>query len=562
MPELMTWSNPATGEEELVAYWIREVSIIYTNGVGQRVVHRRLSGGEWGPLANISEPRPDDPVDQMFPDIIEYKDHLYAIWVLGTNTTEYIEGNISRISTYGNIMLRIFNGYSWSQVWELTLMGNGFDNASYPTMSHFGDVLFAAWKATLRTSNDTLSWEEVVRPFDLVPVQANISFGGDGGATWGWRTITDGLVNATFDPEELTTALGTLPTYESDDWHNRFVRVPIEVSVDGRARVTIRNLTVLYDYTVKVDMTGDLRWAVNERRSNTPQEFMLSFPINLSSGSAGRMRLHDLDVEYHLDFPPVLVEPLPPLEVDEDSGGAFLTDMEEWFTDDWDDGRLAFDIIGRRGTNESFQAIDVYLDGSGLYLNPPPANWYGEMDVVVQAMDSMRYTNKTNYVTIRVLPVNDPPDLVPVPPRTLELDEEHRELLNASDVDDPRDSLRFSTDSDAVTVDPETGELRVTMRSDLPNPLVFNVTVTDPHGASDTEEVTYDYRPVRLTVTYWDWIPYALVLLLLLGLLLVVAERWRRHRRLTAEEVVWDEEAAYEERGQARSTGKWRRRSP
>jgi hypothetical protein len=137
----------------------------------------------------------------------------------------------------------------------------------------------------------------------------------------------------------------------------------------------------------------------------------------------------------------------------------------------------------------------------------------------------------------------------------LEIDVEHAEQLFGDDIDDPPESLRYSTDSDLVEVDAVTGVVTFTPRAYMDRPLVFNVTVTDPHGASATREVTFDFRVVRMEVNTSDWFPYALILLVLLILALVVGERVRRRRRMTEEELIWDEEAAHVERAGRRWGG-------
>jgi len=192
--------------------------------------------------------------------------------------------------------------------------------------------------------------------------------------------------------------------------------------------------------------------------------------------------------------------------------------------------------------------MDVHMEGRHLYVGPPPADWNGNLSARVRAFDTTGlYHNDSNEFIIRVTPVNDPPDLEPVPRRTLDVADQHVEQLVATDIDDPQGSLRYSADTDLVEVDPVTGELTVTIQWNYPRPLVFNVTVTDPHGASDTEEVTYDFQRTQVQVEERDFLWIALIVLAIMVMALVAADRLRRKRRLTMEETIWEEEAAHEE---------------
>ena len=159
------------------------------------------------------------------------------------------------------------------------------------------------------------------------------------------------------------------------------------------------------------------------------------------------------------------------------------------------------------------------------------------------------------------MPVNDAPVLAFIPDRELEVDVEHNEYLAASDPDaEDRGKLRFSDDSDIIDVDPKTGRLKVTFRSYDPDVVYFNVTVTDPQGAYDTQEVRFNYTMTRVRIEEEDDFPWALIVLLLMLLVMVVVERLRKPYRMSDEEAIWDEEAAYEEREEVRTTGKWWRR--
>jgi hypothetical protein len=107
-----------------------------------------------------------------------------------------------------------------------------------------------------------------------------------------------------------------------------------------------------------------------------------------------------------------------------------------------------------------------------------------------------------------VLPVNDAPVLYFINDRELQVDVEHIEYLHASDPNvEDRDRLVHSEDSDLIEVDPKTGRMRVTFRSYDPRIIFFNVTVTDPQGANDTQEIRYNYTMPRVRIQEEDDVP-------------------------------------------------------
>jgi hypothetical protein len=280
--------------------------------------------------------------------------------------------------------------------------------------------------------------------------------------------------------------------------------------------------------------------------------------LKVSTGQSGRITLEEPNVVYHMDYPPLLLADVPAQQVYEDEARDYLVNLHDYFTDDWDNESLRFVITEE--TEPHF--VDAYLIDSWLSVKLPEKDWNGEVTVRVRAHDRHPfYHNDSNEFVIRVLPVNDAPVLHFIHDRELEVDVEHIEYLQASDPDkEDKDQLRFSDDSDQIVVDPETGRMDVTFRTYDPRVIFFNVTVTDPQGASDTQEVRYNYTLTRVHIQQEDDFPYGLIILLLLILALVVAERMRRPYRMSDDEAIWDEEAAYEEQEEARSTGQWWRR--
>ena len=555
LPRLYVWANPVTGEDELFAVWMRGRTII-SGGDGYHIVYRRYTASDWTPMEQLSFAE-EDPVDQMFPSLVALNDTLYAIWTIGTNTTSRPENGTTLIATYGDIIIRSFDGSTWSPVLELTPLNDGYDNASHPSIYVYLGMVFAAWESPLPTPHGDVSWEIVARHLEVAPVTIRLEFGEGSTVAWGWQRLSNTRQRVYFDPGKLTENLNKMP-YSMDKYLNKYTELPFKVSDQSAASLKLTNLTIKYEYRVTVDFADEAEAVVGGQRDNTNVDKPVRIPFKVSTGQAGRVTLEEPQVVYHLDYPPELLEDVPDQQVFEDEGRDYLVNLADYFTDDWDNDSLRFSILEE--TDPAL--VDAYLIDSWLCVKLPEKDWNGEVLVRVRAFDRHPfYHNDSNEFIIKVLPVNDAPVLFFIMDRELEVDVEHTEYIQASDPDvEDRDKLTFSVDTDVVSINPKTGKMQVTLRTYDPKVLYFNITVTDPQGASDSQEVRYNYTMTRMRIQEKDDFPYALIILLLLVLALVVAERLRRPYRMSEDEAIWDEEAAYEEMEEVRSTGKWWRR--
>jgi hypothetical protein len=555
LPRFYVWDNPVTGEEELYAIWMRGQTIL-SNGDGYHIVYRRYTASYWTAIEQLSFPSSGDPVDQMFPALVSFNQTLYAIWTIGTNTTSRPEGGSNLIATYGDIIIRSFDGATWSPILELTPLGNGYDNASHPSIFIYGGNVYAAWETPLPTAHDTLSWEIVMRHLEISPVTVKLEFGEGEPVVWGWERLSNTKSRVYFDPEGLTRCLNSSP-FTVDGYGNRYTEMPITLENEAAAKVRLSNLTIRYDYEVTVDFAEEAETTVARLRDNTHVDKDVRIVFKVSTGQAGRISLEDPKVVYKLDYPPMLLSPVPDQQVYEDEARDYLVNLAEYFIDDWDTDNLRCTIVEESDPTK----VDAYLIDSWLSVKLPEKDWTGEIEVKVRAFDRHPfYHNDSNEFIIKVLPINDAPILGFIPDKELEVDVEHYYVINATDPD-PEDKglLEFASDSDIVEVD-KNGHLKVTFRTLDPRVIFFNVTVTDPQGASDTQEVRFNYTVAQVRIQDQDEFPWALLLLLILVLGLVVAERMRRPYRMTDEEAMWNEEAAYEEQEEARLTGQWWRR--
>jgi hypothetical protein len=547
LPRLHVYENPVTHEEELFAIWMRGETIL--NGEdGFGIVYRRFTGGEWTPMETLSSRPGGEPVDQMFPMLITYNGTLYAIWTMGLNTTTQHEGGTNLIATYGDIIIRSFDGEAWSPVLELTPMGNGYDNASHPSIFEFDGKVYAAWETPLPTGHGTVSWEIVMRHLELSPVEVRMTMGSTSPVVWGWEKLPNTKRRAYLDAEALTDTIASSPVAHTDAYGNGYVEVPLKLETATPSRLLLSNLTIEYDYGVSVDFTSTAKARTEAARDNTRVDKPVRIPFRVSTGQSGRVTLEDPFVEYYLDYPPWLVRDVPEVRLLEDEGRDYIVNLEDFFADDWDDGALSFTVVSE---HDPAGAVEAYVETGYLAVRLPTPNWYGEVTVVIRSFDTTGfYYNDSNEIRITVLPVNDAPILGYIPDQTdLELDEERSEFVWAYDPDG--DELRFETDTPLVRVEGtsrNTSRIVVAFALGMAHPLTFNVTVYDTSNASDEQSVVYNYTFERKVVKTNHDFPWVLVLLLLLVLALVAAERMRRPYRRSTEEQIWEEEAEEEER--------------
>ena len=98
-------------------------------------------------------------------------------------------------------------------------------------------------------------------------------------------------------------------------------------------------------------------------------------------------------------------------------------------------------------------------------------------------------TMNATWVHFVIKPVNDSPRWVPTVLPKAEKDVFYSFNLTAEDVDNPLEELTYSSDTDMFVIS-SSGEIAFVPRNEHIGLQVFNVTVWDPSGASDTMELT------------------------------------------------------------------------
>ncbi len=444
---------------------------------------RGFDGTSWGQLTELTDP--SNPQDNMGQEMVEYDGRLYVVWVSGTNTSEESSNTISVYNTFGHVVIRAYDGYGWSDLMELTPIGKT-DNANAPTLAAFGGRLYAAWAYPTQASNGGKeTWDIIARNIDFHPVEMSVTLGGSGLADWGPSEVRSTSDRVPLDAAALASAMESVPRQE-DRYGNEYCDVPIRLLSANPSLVTVGNLSIVYSLTVRFEnlttvLNGLLRAKAGAGRDASENT---TLPLSLEAASTGRLRMHELNLTYIIDLPPVLVLDIPDLHFKEDTVAVHLIDLDRHFWDDWDAGNLDYVVT----LEQDAARIHAIVDGHYLTFSLPTKYWHGTESFRVRAYDRARLWADSNIFNITVDHVNHPPVLDPMPARTVDVGTRVYFLVHATDPDN--DTLSFYSNNTLVPALPLAGRLGtayVAFTPDRMGTLLLNITVDDGNGGNDTK---------------------------------------------------------------------------
>lgn len=225
------------------------------------------------------------------------------------------------------------------------------------------------------------------------------------------------------------------------------------------------------------------------------------------------------------DFPPEIVQELPDVTMYEDTV-YYPFNITEYFFDR--DGDAVFYSTGQKHISVEF------LWNGTVKLEPDP-DWFGNERITFRATSGTLGALVEDSIIVTVMPVNDPPVILPITNQTGEVDIAWLLDLSAyiTDIDNSMGDLIITTDSSSVIVN----GLNLTFRFASPTDMdIVTVTVSD----GDAEV----YRQIYVTVTApevgtadfpvppWAWPIIIVVFLVVAGILLAY-----RRRRPVVEQV-------------------------
>jgi hypothetical protein len=280
----------------------------------------------------------------------------------------------------------------------------------------------------------------------------------------------------TSDELDITTTLTSLlanpPSHivknmVKDDYGNEFYSIPLNFTSTTSGYLGLE-VGVLYDYkaTINKKPGGNLTTELNEQIKNldpssSPYVINLTIPVKISTETAGKLKIQDIDILYNM--PPEPIKPILTIKIQEDTIEDKLLNLKNYFDDpDLPLDKLTFTI----DSNSEEDNIDVHTDyDQWLQVGPKNKHWYGRAEVVIRATDKYGEYALSNEFIIKSEPVEDNPDI-----------NEDRDLPDITIYEGGTDD---SIDLDEMDYfyDPEG------------DPLYF-VAETDPKGEYDGEEIS------------------------------------------------------------------------
>lgn len=205
---------------------------------------------------------------------------------------------------------------------------------------------------------------------------------------------------------------------EVDDYGNEFTYVPFKVGGDSAGKIVMNNMSIKYDYTPKVFYNPNNVNFINELNSVVPsqEDGWSLIQLNMTAKSAGNVTIKNLELSgvkpnYRPEVSMINVPPVPEGIVDDE-----WLDLTGFFYDvDQDASTLEYWVE----SNSEEDHVEFFINkpmtrGDPVYLGIDTTideNWFGEVHVVVSALDEMGKSISTDPIAVTIESVNDYPYL-------------------------------------------------------------------------------------------------------------------------------------------------------
>ncbi|MGQ9582626.1 MAG: FG-GAP-like repeat-containing protein [Thermoplasmatota archaeon] len=365
----------------------------------------------------------------------------------------------------GMVMVLLTGRNQTIPIWGEAAGGNfGYSLAPAGDVDGDGSLDFVVGSPTASNGGIEARGQATVFMTKLVaPLNPRINVGGLGADDWGHKGFFIGDEKTPDLSAKLNGVLSNPMPFETDEYGNELVEIPVVVSCDGPGILTLHNISIVYAWTAAVgpnpasgNLTGALNALLSHKRAEPPVKLV---PLVLNSTTPGRVLIGGLRVA--LDEPPEAV-PGRVTEMPEDTRNERLIDLYTVFMDDYDPDRLVFNI--EEAANGSIVAVEVFMDrwlSADALSGPLNDNWTGEVVVRVSAADGRGLVAETD-VRIVVTPVNDPPVISGEPPASATAGLRYLYLPNTTDSDSPEVTFRVEGAPQGMSVNGTTGEVRWT----------------------------------------------------------------------------------------------------
>jgi hypothetical protein len=322
----------------------------------------------------------------------------------------------------------------------------------------------------------------------------DITVGGKG--IWTKTAFFDGTETTLPFPMVLQGYLASKSPTAKDGFGNVYTDVPVHLNAKGGGRMILEKLNVTYEYKSSItNFTGPLKEYVAAHRSEQDANGNITVPIKITSATPGRVKL--LNLKIIQDEAPALKAPVPDLRIAEDTKNNALLDLSFYFKDDYD-SLEALRFCATAVTNSSIVNVSIenghFLSVDSL-TSPLSENWTGEVKAVIECLDTVNLSRKSNEFTIQVYNVNDPPIIVSGPPPPGYTGEQYAFQVIAVDGDGDSISYILTKGPPGMTMNSTTG--LINWISPVKGAFEMAVRVSDGQiNSSRNYIITVENRPI------------------------------------------------------------------
>ena len=262
---------------------------------------------------------------------------------------------------------------------------------------------------------------------------------------------------------------------------------------------------------------------------NYPVDYLgQNIPVRLAVTDGLESGFQNVTITITEDYPPELLTPLPDVVFLEDMPLVNAFDLDNYFLDI--DGDVLYYTSGQK-----FVTITINEDRTVDFTSPK--DWYGMEYVYFRATDPTGALQQ-DLILVSVLPINDPPRLLPIPPQYG--NESERWVLDLEpyidDVDNNITDLIITVDDINVIVSGKT--LVFLGTKDMPDEV--ELTVSDGQFESSRMiEVHVTLGEIPTPVTLWElfFIILPIIAIIILTLVILAMVIYRKKNRFMVEEV-------------------------
>jgi hypothetical protein len=317
----------------------------------------------------------------------------------------------------------------------------------------------------------------------------------------------------------LTTSWSNYPI-KRDKYNNEFIVIPLYFTSTDDGLIRVSKFTIEYTLTATIYKKdqSNLVEELNEHIVFTEEE-LVTIHFIVSSASPGIITFSNLNLIYNI--PPERKMDIPTINAYEDTENLNLLVLSNFFTDtDEPTTGLNYSVV----KNSQSDHVEVFTNYSNiLKFRPITPNWYGETDIVVQAVDSGLKKTYSNPFKIIINPVNDEPTAeVKIPDVTLvegeqdkKLDLELREYFSDVEDDmlyykvviDPKKLIPNKDDKDIKIIKNDDNILEISSIDDFNtfngsrnNPIPLWVYCDDDVDIDTIEDNDYTFQEILITV--------------------------------------------------------------